>query len=146
MPDQELNTLRRVWRTVRGKITGVRLLGAVVLALTIVTGLQGYAQGKATERQGRETERQAEITKQLVSCLRTYSNELADAIELRSKASAEAQDASDNLWFGVAQAPQTQEGRDQARRVFDDYIAKRAAAKKTQTDHPYPPPPRDVCG
>lgn len=150
MPERSLRVVLdrtlQLGRQLRGKITGVRLLGAIVLSLTIATGLQGYIQGQATERQGRETERQAKITEHLVGCLGTYTNALADAIEQRSMASSAAQDANDNLWFSVAQAPQTPEGREQARRVFDDYIAKRRQAKKTQADHPYPPPPRDVCG
>jgi cytoskeletal protein RodZ len=145
MPNLKMRMLQAVQRA-RRKITGVRLLGAVVLALTVATGIQSYVQSKATEEQARRTEQESRRTEQLAGCIKAYSTALADAIDARSKSSGEAQEASDAFWFAIAQAPQTPEGRDQIRRVFDDYVAKRRQAKQTQAEHPYPPPPRDVCG
>jgi hypothetical protein len=115
----------------RRRVTPMHVIGAVVVVLGIFTAVQGYVQSEATER--------------LTLCTQAYSNGFADAIEERSKASAEAQDALDEFFFTLARVAPSAEGREQMRQAFDAYVAKRSAAKKTQAEHPYPAPPRDVC-
>lgn len=116
-----------LWR----KINSMHVVGALVVILGITTAVQGYVQNEATQR--------------LTLCTQAYSNGFADAIDERSKASADAQNALDDFITAIARATPTQEGRDQVRKAVDDYLAKRAAAKKAQSENPYPAPPRDVC-
>lgn len=128
--------IRHEWVTagkngVKRRVNSTFVFGSIIVALGIGTAVQGIAQSRATDR--------------LTNCVATYSNGLADAIEVRSKASAEAQRASDVMWQSIASLPQTDEGRAEARRVFNDYIKKREAANRAQTENPYPPPPRAVC-
>jgi type II secretory pathway pseudopilin PulG len=112
-------------------ITGQRILGVAVFALAIASGVQGWMQSTATE--------------QVAQCTKAYASGFADALDERSKATAEAQDALDDLITAVASATPTQQGRDAVRQALTDYLNKRAEAKRTQAEHPYPAPPRDVC-
>lgn len=114
------------------RINGIRVLGILVILVTIASGVQAYVQGQATQR--------------IANCTKAYSDGFADAIEERSAASADAQNALDDLMFAIAKATPTADRQAAARRAFDTYIAKRAEAKKTQAEHPFPAPPRDVCG
>lgn len=115
----------------RPRFSATHVIGVVVALLGIFTAVQSYVQGEATER--------------LAVCTQAYSNGFADAIEERSKASADAQNALDDFITAVAKATPTEAGRDQVRKAFDDYLSKRATAKKAQAENPYPAPPRDVC-
>lgn len=125
-------------RRKRFRLTSNHVIGVVLLVLGGFTIAQSYVQNAATERQSLATER-------LAICTQAYSDGFADAIEERSKASTDAQNALDEFMFSLAQATPTQEGRDRARAAFTAYIDKRAAAKRAQAEHPYPAPPRDVC-
>jgi len=115
----------------RWRPNGTYVFGLILVLLGIGTAVQGIVQSKANDR--------------LTNCIATYSNDLADAIEVRSKASIEAQRASDVMWQTIASLPQTDEGRAQARKVFEDYIKAREAANRAQAENPYPAPPRAVC-
>lgn len=115
----------------RRKVTVVHVLGLVVVALTVVSAIQGWAQSRATER--------------LTQCLVTYANATADAIDIRSKAGAEAAWAAVQMWRTVFQQSMTEEGRAAARRVFEEYLTKQEQALNTQRANPYPLAPRDVC-
>lgn len=116
-----------LWR----RITSMHLIGALVVILGIMTAVQGYVQNEATQR--------------LTLCTQAYSNGFADAIEERSKATADAQNALDDFLTAVSSATPTLEGRELVRKALADYLAKRVSAKKAQAEHPYPAPPRDVC-
>lgn len=115
----------------RWRPNGTYVFGFILVLLGLGTAVQGITQSRATDR--------------LTNCVATWSNNLASAIEVRSKASAEAQRASDVMWQSIAGLPQTDEGRAKARQVFEDYIKKREAANRAQVENPYPPPPRAVC-
>jgi hypothetical protein len=106
-------------------------IGAVVLALGIFTAVQAIIQSDATDR--------------LAECQIAYSNGFADALDARSQATSEAQDALDELLTTVAAITPTPEGRDAFRSALSEYLSKRAAAKQAQAENPYPPAPRDVC-
>lgn len=116
----------RKWRP-----NGTYVFGVILVLLGIGTAVQGIVQGRATDR--------------LTNCVAVYSNDLADAIEIRSKASNDAQRTLDTLWSNLYSLPQTDEGRARGRKIFEDYVRKREAANKTQAENPYPPPPRAVC-
>lgn len=128
--------LRRTGGTMAGngrkwRPTGLHVFGVILVFLSVGTAIQGVVQSRATDR--------------LTNCIATYSNSLADAIEARSRASGEAQRASDDVWRTIYYLPQNEEGRAQARRVFEEYLRKREAANRAQTENPYPPPPKAVC-
>lgn len=125
MPDEQIRV--PWWK----HITSMHVIGAVVVFLGVFTAVQGYVQNEANER--------------LALCTKAYSDGFADAIDVRSKASAEAQEALDDFITAIAKATPTAEGREQIRRAFNDYLSKRAAAKKAQEENPFPAPPRDVC-
>lgn len=115
----------------RRRVNGNYVFGVVLVLLGIGTAIQGVTQSRATDR--------------LTHCIAAYSNSLADVIENRSRASSEAQRASDVMWQTIASLPQTEEGRAEGRRVFQDYVKKREAAWRAQAENPYPAPPRAVC-
>lgn len=113
------------------RITSNSVIALVLIVLGTATAVQSYMQSQATAR--------------LTECQTAYANGFADALEARSKATAEAQDAQDELWTAVASLTPTEEGRAAFWAALNEYLDKRAAAKKTQAEHPFPDPPRDVC-
>lgn len=117
----------------RPKISSNMVIAAVLVALGLATAVQSYVHSEATAR--------------LTACQTAYANGFADALDARSKASAEAQEALDT-WMAtlnsVIQAPSA-DAREKIRKAFQDYLEARRDAKETQRDHPYPPAPRDVC-
>lgn len=123
---RESSTPKRKWR-----LTTNGVIAFVLVLLGTGTAVQSYVQSEATAK--------------LTECQTAYANGFADALDARSKASGEAQDALDELLSTVAAITPTPEGRDQFSAALADYLTKRAEAKKTQKEHPYPPAPRDVC-
>lgn len=115
----------------RPKVSSNAVIAAVLVALGLATAVQSYVQSQATAR--------------VTECQTAYANGFADALDARSKATAEAQNALDDLLTTVSEVAPTPEGRAQFRRALADYLEKRAEAKKTQREHPYPDPPRDLC-
>lgn len=115
----------------RPRFTTNAVLGTVIVVLGVFTAVQSYVQGEATAR--------------LADCQTAYSNGFADALDARSEATAEAQDALDELLTTVAGITPTPQGQDTFRDALKDYLDKRAKAKETQAENPYPPAPRDVC-
>lgn len=115
----------------RVRFSSFNVLLVVVIVLGVFTAVQSYVQGEATQR--------------LAACQTAYSNGFADALDARSQATSQAQDALDELLSKAASAVPSTEGREQVRRALSDYLAKRAEAKRTQKEHPFPPAPRDVC-
>lgn len=115
----------------RFKPTLVHLIGLVVIAITIAGAIQNWAWSRANER--------------LTQCLVTYANGTADAIEIRSKASSDAQVAQVQVWRAVFQQAPTEEGRQNARRIFDEYLTKQEKSLQAQQSNPFPAAPRDVC-
>lgn len=115
----------------RSRFTSTHVLGAVVVVLGVFTAVQGYVQGEATAR--------------LTECQTAYANGFADALEARSEASADAQDAVDELWSTVAAIMQSPQGREEFAAALDKYQKRRADARKAQEEHPFPPAPRDMC-
>ena len=92
---------------------------------------------------------QDSATRRVAECTRAYSNGFADALDARSEANAAAQQALDELMTQVGQLSTgipTEENRGQFRTALQDYLAKRAEAKKKQQENKFPPAPRDVCG
>lgn len=120
---------RRWWRVVRGNV--------VALALVLLAAGSAIQVVWATEADGRITE-----------CLKGYANGFADAIDARSAASAEAQEAVDALWQSVGKlttSAASPDVRDQFQRSLAEYLSKREKAKQQQQENPYPPAPRDLC-
>lgn len=92
---------------------------------------------------------QAAQTRRNADCTREYANFFADALEARSKSSASATDANDELWSTIGKliaggqaGPET---REKFQAALDDFQNKRAMAKDQQLRNPYPPAPRDLC-
>lgn len=115
----------------RRRVTSMHVIGTLVVVLGISTAVQGYVQSEATQR--------------LTLCTQAYSNGFADALEERSKATADAQNALDDFLTAVSSVTPTLEGRELVRQALAGYLSKRATAKQKQQEHPYPAPPRDVC-
>lgn len=115
----------------RSRFTATHVLGVVVVLLGVFTAVQSYVQGEATAT--------------LTECQLAYADGFADALDARSAATSEAQDALDELLTTVAQLTPTPESRQVFRDALNEYLDKRAEAKKTQAENPYPEPPRDVC-
>lgn len=122
-----------VKRRRRPRLTATVVLGVVIAALGVFTAVQSYVQSEATER--------------LTACQQAYTDGFADAIDARSQASADAQEALDEWMTKVNEVIKTPspEAAKQIREAFQEYLDARAEAKETQQDHPYPPAPRDVC-
>jgi len=69
-------------------------------------------------------------------------------LTLLSAATAAAQNALDELMSTVGQlttGAASPEVREKFRTALQNYLAKRAEAKKRQQNNPYPPSPRDLC-
>lgn len=113
------------------RFTALHAIGAVVLVLTVLSAIQSSLTQQSNTR--------------LNKCLITYANDTADAIEARSKASGEAQVALVQMWSTIFAQPQTDAGRAESRRVFEDWLNKAKASITAQHTHPYPEAPRDVC-
>lgn len=108
------------------------VLGIVVLLLAILTVAQGIVESTATRR--------------VVQCQTTYSNAFSDALDARTQASTQAQDALDQLVTAIATVNGTPAVRAAAvQKAISDYLATRAHLKQQQAAHPYPPAPRDLC-
>lgn len=122
----------------RIRFTGNGVIIGVLVALGIATATQAYVQGDATSRVAEENRRLGE-------CQKAYISGFADALDARSTASAEAQDALDDFLFTVAKIAPSPEGQAKFQDAFNEYVKKRAEAKKAQAENPYPPAPRDVC-
>lgn len=119
----------------RHRPTGEQVIGAIVVLLGLFTAIQGYYQDSATRR--------------VAECTRAYSDGFADALDARSTASTEAQEALDGLMSTVGEVMTNAVGSPDARlRVQDavaEYLTKRAESKVKQRENPFPPAPRDVC-
>lgn len=119
----------------RRRPTSEQMVGAIVVLLGLFTAAQSLYQDSATRR--------------VAECTRAYSNGFADALDARSTASAEAQEALDGLMATVGEVMTTAAGTPQARlrvqEAVSDYLAKRAESKKKQQENPFPPAPRDLC-
>ena len=111
------------------------VVGVVVVLLGLFTAAQGLYQDSATRR--------------VAECTQAYSDGFADALDARSNASAEAQDALDDLMTTVGDTMTAAVGDPGARRRVEEavteYLAKRSESKKKQVENPFPPAPRDVC-
>jgi hypothetical protein len=110
---------------------GMSILGIVVLLLTGTTAAVSIHQSGETQR--------------LAQCLQAYADSTADAIDARAAASNAATTALDDLISAFVKLTPDQAGRDRAKALLDDYVAKRRVARQAQVDHPYPPAPRDLC-
>lgn len=122
----------------RLRFTSNGVVAVLLVVLGVATAVQSYVQAETNERQATATER-------LQACQTAYSNGFADAIDARSTATQEAQDALDELLSTVASLTPTPDSRERFRDALEDYLDKRADAKRAQKEHPYPPAPRDVC-
>lgn len=108
------------------------LIAIVVVLLGIVTVVQGIVQSDATER--------------VTRCQIKYSNDFSDALDARTRASTDAQNALDQLLTTVGDTLNgNASARPRIQQAINDYLAKRAAVKNEQAQHPYPPPPRETC-
>lgn len=86
--------------------------------------------------------------KDVQDCQRIYQTGFADALDARSAASTEAQNANDELWATIGQLTAgtgNAETRTKFQAALANYFDKRAEAKKKQQENPYPPSPRDLC-
>lgn len=122
----------------RHRLTLLHVIGMVLIVLTCASSVQAW-------QAQRDNERLTQDNARLAQCLASYSNAIADAIEVRSKASSEAQQAQDEMWRTLLQLSPGPESQAKARKVFQDYLDKRAQVAKAQQTNPYPPPPREVC-
>lgn len=110
------------------------VIGVVVLLLAITTVAQGIVESVAARR--------------IVACQTAYVNAFADALDARTQASTDAQDALDQLvtTIGGTFTSPPSPGRGQAvQKAITDYLASRDRVKRQQRAHPYPPAPRDLC-
>ncbi|WP_103353596.1 hypothetical protein [Amycolatopsis sp. CA-128772] len=117
-----------------GTASAQTLVALVVVLLGVVTVVQGIVQSDATAG--------------LTRCQYEYSNAFADALEARSQASTDAQDALDELLTTVGQTLQSTDPnatRPPVQRAISEYLAKRQALKAQQAAHPYPAAPRARC-
>lgn len=122
---------------------GRSVVPAVLVVLAIVTAVTSVVTARTNNAQDMETRR-------VVACQAAYANGFADALEARSTATTEAQNALDDLMATVGQlttsnAGEAVETRERFRAALAAYLGKRAEAKKQQQQNPYPPPPRDLC-
>lgn len=115
----------------RFRFTSNGVIAVLLVVLGIATAVQSYVQSEATAR--------------LTDCQIAYANGFADALDARSTATADAQNAQDELWATIAALSPSPQAREQFRDALKVYLGKRAAAKKAQKENPYPPAPRDVC-
>lgn len=133
--DEDMSEPRRSRRRWIGTASAQTVVALVVVLLGVVTVVQGIVQSDATER--------------LTRCQAAYSNAFSDALNARSGASTNAQDALDQMltaWLGIGNQNATpEERRAQALRALNDYFAKRDQLKAEQAAHPYPAPPRTMC-
>lgn len=110
------------------------VVGIIVVLLGALTLLQGARQSADTDR--------------LTRCLADYSTEFSGALEARSKASADAQDALDKLINTIASniaSPDHVAGQNITRQAIRDYVNSRARVKQSQQANPYPAPPKARC-
>lgn len=111
----------------------IHVIGLALIGLSVFSAIQDNAQDEATAR--------------LTECQLAYADGFADALDARSKASLESQEALD-AWMtrvnAVIQAPSPQ-AAEEIRKAFTEYLEARREAKETQKTNPYPDPPRDVC-
>lgn len=113
---------------------GQFLLGVVVVVLGMLTVAQGFAYNHALRR--------------IVACQSAYSTGFADALEARTNASNQAQQAMDTLIRSIGDnlsSPNRTDRDSQVQKAISDYLAKRAEADAQRQAHPFPPPPRDIC-
>jgi len=150
-------TWSRIWVRLRRVGSWVQqhpaqILGVFVVVLTLATGVQSL-RSENSDRRARESDRRAteavagaqhEIAR-VVDCLTTYSNGVADAIEVRSKSTEAANDAELAVFQALFTLAPTPDSQAQARRLFNDYLTTQLQAQQNRRDHPYPDPPRDVC-
>lgn len=128
-------TRRRWWDRSKTRI----VIAAIVVGLGILTVAQGLVQSAAIRR--------------ITNCQTTFSNQFADALEARSLASQQAQDALDELMTVVgrlgasppANPAEAEERRETYRKAITGYLDKRAAVRASQQRNPYPKPPREAC-
>ncbi|MFE2751554.1 hypothetical protein ACFXGA_06075 [Actinosynnema sp. NPDC059335] len=103
------------------------VLGVVVLVLTMYTTV---------------------TTWRLSECQLAYANRFADALDARTVATGEAQQALDELMATVGQlmtGGASPQARESFRAALHEYLTKRDSAKRKQAEHPFPPAPRDLC-
>lgn len=125
----------RWWDRVNARV----VIAVLVVGLGVLTVAQGLVQSAAVRR--------------ISECNTAFANQFADALEARSSASQQAQDALDELMTVVGQlgaTPPTSEAdlasrRETYRKAITGYLAKRAEVKAQQTKNPYPKPPRESC-
>lgn len=109
------------------------IIAACFLALAVATAVQGYVLGNRTDALSR--------------CQLAYSTGFADAIDARTQASREKDEAQDELWKIVRsgfQAPGP-DIRTRFEHQLNLYLDARERVKESQKDNPYPPAPRDAC-
>lgn len=83
---------------------------------------------------------------QKYNCLDDYASETADAIEKRQDDTELLQERDVEFKAAVAAvlAGGDPDGKE-LRRTVDEYLKAADQLEKTRADHPYPPPPREVC-
>jgi hypothetical protein len=87
-------------------------------------------------------------TGRLSDCQLAYSNGFSDALDARTQATGEAQQALDELMATVGElmtAGGSPQAREQFRAALDEYLTKRETAKREQAANPFPLAPRDLC-
>lgn len=111
--------------------TGLQYLGAAVVALAVLGGVETWRSDRATDG--------------VTDCLKTYGDNVAEAIQSRAEATDRAQAAEDGLFEAFLGLPPTDAGRQRGRELFSDYVAARKRARAERDAHPFPPPPRVSC-
>lgn len=125
----------RWWSRVNGQL----VVAVVVVALGVLTVVQGLMQSAATRR--------------ITECHSAYANAFADVIDARSQGSQHAQEALDKMMTtmaGLGATPPVDQAdlerrREESRKALTEYVRERAELKALQKAHPYPAPPRDAC-
>jgi hypothetical protein len=108
-------------------------ISVVVVSLGVLTAVQGYMFSQRTD--------------QLSRCQLAYTTGFADAIDARTQASKEKDEAQDELWRIIRsgfQAPGP-DVRERFEKQLNLYLDAREKVKESQQANPYPPAPRDLC-
>lgn len=129
----------------RRRRLGTAVVPAVLIAMAVVTAVQGVVNSRTNAAQDAEVLR-------VQQCQLAYANGFADAIEVRGEASAAWQNALD-AWMTTLDEllSKTPPGSDPAaarerfKSATAEFLSKRAESKQQQAENPFPPAPRDLC-
>jgi hypothetical protein len=124
----------------RGRLTSLRVLAVVVTLIGVATIVLGIL---VTREQAAADARDDRLT----ACITGYSNALADALDQRTTANMETNEAVAGVMQAFAdafsQAPA--DARENIRKALVAYTEARDKARESRAQTPLPEAPRDAC-